>query len=336
VTSSISSLETEVQAKPRTASWSKPVAALLAIVFLVIVGVEIGARLFLARVNKVEEREIAEYRAAVAMRPAGGRKSVLFIGNSLLGLGVDFPVVRESLASGWDARRLYIDSAGYWDFYYALRRLHAEGARYDAVVVFLTPRFMINRAVRGDHFAYRLMRLSDIFSVTHNVALHRTAAANMAFANVSAFYGLRADYRKVLLGHLLPEMPSLAKLAAKATHRPLRDDEIYQGAVYRLRDYRELADRIHTRIYVVMPPQPTAEGRAVVKRAGAEEGITVVGLPQESMTDADFADGFHLNLQGARKFTAALIPELHRMLDAPGRTPGGDAPGQQRGQRGPR
>jgi hypothetical protein len=316
--SSISSSETEVLAKPLSASSTRSIALLLAIVSVFLIGIEVGTRRFIVRMSRVESREDAEYREAVAMRPAGGRGAVLFAGNSLMGVGLDFDRVRAGLASTWDARRLYVDSTAYFDLYYGLRRLYAEGARFNAVVVFLPPQYLIANAVRGDYFAYRLMRLSDVFSVARNIGFERTATANLAFANISAFYGLRAEFRKVLLGRLMPDMPALMSLATRKPGAPVLPDEVtYRRALPRLQGYRELAGRQHLRIFLVLPPQPAPTGMAAVQRAGAAAGVTVLRVPQETTTPADFLDGFHLNPEGKQKFTAALLPELRRVLDSP-------------------
>jgi hypothetical protein len=195
-----------------------------------------------------------------------------------------------------------------------MRRLYADGARYDAFAIFLTPRQLIGTGVRGDSFGYRLMLASDIGRVARDAGLDRTAASSMLFANFSAFYGLRAELRKVLLGRLFPELPALMIRITNSRGGPLTNQEIYRGAGERLRAYQELAAAQHSRIILVLPPQVEPEGVTSTNLAAREAGITVVSVPQSLTGPSDFRDGFHLNAGGARKYTDGLIPALARAL----------------------
>lgn len=252
---------------------------LLALIVVFLAAVEIFTRQRIVRMSKIEAREQREYDAAVAARPSAGRQSVLLLGNSLMGEGVRFDDVRAAFEPGMDAYRLYIENTGYYDFYYGMRRLYAEGARFNAIVVFLTPRQLIGSTVRGDYFAYRLMLASDIAGVARDAGLGRTDASDMLFANFSAFYGLRAEIRNVLLGRLLPDLPALMALSTANRVGPLTDQEIYGGATVRLRSFRELADARNLRIVLALPPQVEPEGVGVTELAASQAGIAVVAAP---------------------------------------------------------
>jgi hypothetical protein len=287
---------------------------LLALIAIFLVSVEIFSRYGVVWMSKVESREEREYAIAVGARPANGRKTILLMGNSLMGDGVRFEEVQAALAPAWDVRRLYVDDTAYRDFYYGVRRLYAGGARYSVVAVFLTPRQLIAPGVRGDYFAYRLMLTSDVLKVARDTGMHRTNASNMFFASVSAFYGLRAEIRKVLLGRLLPGLPALMRLLTSNRVAPLADAQIYRGALANLRAYSKLAASQNSRIILVLPPQVEPEGVAMTKLAAWQAGITVVSVSPDVTGPSDFRDGFHLNAAGARKYTAALIPAIAKAL----------------------
>ena len=312
--SSTSSFESAARSSRDSRTPARAIVLLLALIAIFLVSVEIFSRYGVTRLSKIESREEREYAVAVGAKPANGRRTLLLMGNSLMGDGVRFEEVRDALAPAWDVRRLYVDDTAYWDFYYAIRRLYAEGARYSVVAVFLTPRQLSLPGVRGDYFAYRLMLTSDIFRVARDTRLHRTEASNMFFASVSAFYGLRAEIRKVLLGRLMPGLPALMRLLTSNRAAPLADEQIYRGALVNLRAYSKLAASQNSRIILVLPPQTELEGVAMTKLAALQAGITVVSVSPDVTGPSDFRDGFHLNAVGAGKYTAALIPAIAKAL----------------------
>ncbi len=315
---SISNSERPRPAAADAAVPMKAIVTLLALCASFLGALEIGSRYALPRMSKVIRRETLEYRGAMAMRTGEGERNLLVLGNSLMGVGVEFDVLRASLASDWQVRRLYLDNTSYYDFYFGLRRLYAEGASFDAVAVVLTPRQLLSRHVRGDYFGYRLMRPFDVSSVARNTGLHRTPASNLFFARFSAFYGFRSEIRNEILGRLMPDLTPLMHLITRIKPQPLTDEEVYRVGLARLEAYRQLATEHGAQFILVLPPQIQPEGVEATKRAAAAARVAVVAVPQELTGPADYSDGFHLNPGGARKYTLALIPALKRALDSNG------------------
>lgn len=312
--SSISSSEERISAAHELGTGTKASAALLVLAVLFLAAVELWTRQVAVWTSRIEQREEREYREAVAMRPAAGRRSLLVMGNSLLNLGVEFETLQSGLAPEWDARRLVVEDTGYLDWYYGMRRLAAQGARYDVLAVCLTPRQLLSTGVRGEYFAYRLMQPRDIFGVARDAGLDRTTASSMFFASISAFYGLRSEIRKVLIGRLMPDLPALMSLITARRGSPLSNEEIYRRAVPRLQAYRVVAAAQNAVFVVIVPPTQEAEGSAALVQAAADAGVPVVTVPRDLTGPADFSDGFHLNTTGAKKYTAALIPEISKVL----------------------
>ena len=185
-------------------------AALLLVVLLCFLAlVEIGTRLLVRRISRVEGRAGAEYEAAIAPAPASGKPVVLLLGNSLLDAALDFPRLRNEAAERWDVRRFVVENTSYYDWHYGIRRLFAGGARPQVVMLMLNGGQLASSGSRGEYSAYTLVSRDDIFHFAEDLNLHPTNAANVVFANLSMFYGLRSEIRKVLIGKVLPDLPSL-------------------------------------------------------------------------------------------------------------------------------
>jgi len=283
---------------------------------IVLAGLEAICRFGIPRISKIEGRVAAEYRAACALEggPSGPTR-LLVLGNSLLESGVHFPTMQRTLAPAIDARRFVVLSTSYYDWYFGLRRLFAQGARPDTVVLVLNPRQLVNTSVRGEYFAYHLMRGADVVAVARTLRLSNTEASNLAFANHSALFGVGSELRKVLAGRLIPGLPRLTALMTRSDLPPLRRSAVIAECVTRLRALRAEAGQHGARVVVVVPPTPDGIGEAgypAVQEAGALAGVTVlVPLAPETLSAEHYsADGFHLNAHGAELFTARLAQAL--------------------------
>jgi hypothetical protein len=289
------------------------VAALLTIV-------EIGTRLLIPRISRVEARTSAEYDSAVSPAPAG-RAVVLFVGNSLLLEGVQFDRVRQSFAPQIIARRLVVESTGYHDWHYGLRRLFADDARPEAVVVMLDPTQWAADASRGEYTAYRLTLHRDILRFCGDLKLHPTNASNMIVANISMFYGLRSEIRKQVLRAVMPDVPVLtARLAQRSFTPPaLPPDQLGSLLRYRISVLRDECARNGSRLIVALPPWSNFYDSLVfVKSAATAVGVaTLLPFSSSDYVLSDFApDQYHLNGQGATKFTSELIDGVREQLRA--------------------
>jgi len=117
------------------ASGKRRVVALLVMIVAWLLAMEAFAVYGVPRLSRTEQRVKDEYHAALALRES--TPTVLFVGNSLLLANVDLSVVGPALQPRWQSRRLAVESTSYADWYFGLRRLFAEGARPDTVVLML-------------------------------------------------------------------------------------------------------------------------------------------------------------------------------------------------------
>ncbi|MCX6595510.1 MAG: hypothetical protein NTV70_03990 [Acidobacteria bacterium] len=304
------------------------IAGALVVAALFLGAVEVSSRVGLRRISKIYARIADEYRGAVTLRPGPvalqpgpvvTQRRVLFVGNSLLNFALKFEQVKPALEPGWDARRLMIEQTSFYDWYYGLRRLFAEGSRPEVVVLTLTPRQVVNDETRGDRFAYEQMLMSDLPEVAQVLHLHPTNTAGMAFAHLSSFYGNRSELRKVLLGRLMPGLPALTQRMTLPPVAPLSDAAVVERGGERLRMIREMTDAHGARLILVVPPTLNKQdGAQALVRAGKAAGVTVlVPVASGSLPPEMFWDGYHLGSEGAQVFTSSLIPLVQATIAAP-------------------
>lgn len=278
---------------------------------------EIGVRLLIPRMSRVEARTIREYQAA--LRPANPSKTlVLCVGNSLMNAGVQFDQLQQGLGSAIEVRRFLVEQTGSWDWFYGIRRLFSDGAKPAVVVLMIGPHDLIAPGIRGDYFAYRLMCTKDIFDVADKLKLHPTVAANMLAANLSAFYGLRSEIRKVFLGRLMPDLPVLTHKLTTTKGPVITSTELANIGSERLKKLDSIAVENHARFIFVLIPGPHAvlEVATPLQTAAAATGIPVVlACHSGQILPADYSDGHHMNAQGATKYTDSLIPILSNLLN---------------------
>jgi hypothetical protein len=290
-------------------------ALLLVLLLVILCGVEVGVRYFIGPSSRIERRTEKEYQAARSVRRDSRQKQLLVVGNSLLLMDVDFDSLREALSPAWQVRRLVVEQTDYFDWLYGLRALFARGAMPDAVALMLTRRQLLSSEFRGDYSAYRMLRPVDVVPLARDLKLHPTTAFSYLLSTVSAFYGMRGELRKVLLARLMPDVYDLTRLFIVPSPPWSPGSDTYPIALARLTRLRSLTDSYGARLLLVIPPSPGREtGDDPVREAATAANVAWIEVP-ESYTDADFSDGFHMNEQGASRYTSSLVSPLARALD---------------------
>lgn len=281
---------------------------------------EFSAAYLFPRISRVQSRINAEQRDVLALRSGSGVPTVLFVGNSLFEKGIDIQQMGSEL-TGFNVKRYVISDTSYDDWFFGLRRLFAEGVRPQTVVVGLSaPQLTVNR-IEGDLSANMLIRASDLPVVGRELALSNTALSNLYFAHFSAFYGTRTQFRKWLLGKVLPDIDLLGAAIRPPTRTLPNAATVEVRATERLRAMNELCQKNGSRLILVVPPAPDHGADAIVaavEEAGRKTGVSVlVPVRPGVMPPEMFSDGFHLNSSGATQFTSILAAELkHSIPDA--------------------
>jgi len=282
------------------------------IVALLSMVLEATCRLAVPRLSRIEHRVVEERNAILAAgRPPVSGLQVIVLGNSLLEAGIHFDEARRLLSPDINPRRWVVHDTGYLDWYYGLRRLLAEGSRPDVVILVLTPSQMAVWGIRGSYFGYRMMRMADLFSVARDVGLSNTETSNLAFANLSAFFGLGAEVRKWFLSRVFQDLPELTKLMTAARSTRLVEQPFDSVCLQRLVALRQLTAQYGASFVLVIPPNGTEAECAAVQRAGSFAGVSVlVPVPSKSLPSDYYSDGFHLNDRGAKVFTRSFVEAI--------------------------
>src|SRR5260370_39292658 len=93
---------------------------LLALIAILLAGLEVFARVIVERHSKVQRMVNEEYQAAIHIRKTPGAKTkhILILGNSLVGHGIDFEALQRTLPPDWTVNRFWIYNTYYTDWYF--------------------------------------------------------------------------------------------------------------------------------------------------------------------------------------------------------------------------
>jgi hypothetical protein len=294
--------------------------SLLLALALVYVGLELACRRAVVPASRILRGNIAEWQAASNLRhllpPA---HTALVVGNSLLDAGVDFPQLQSEVAlanPGWHMQRLMIEGTYYFDWYYGLRRLLADGARPDMIILVLSPEQLISSNYRDSLFAPMMLQAADLLSLSRAADIRPTEASGLLLGHYSWCYGFRAEWRKNLLRRVIPGMGDLARLFIPNV--PSNSLATPAGARLesRLEALRKLTAEARIQLVIVLPPLVNArpleaESVQAMRRAGIPVLLPVVS---GSFGPEMFDDGFHLAPEGKRRFTQKLLPAVIEVL----------------------
>lgn len=314
-----STSSSDAAAAPARSKTSRAIVLLLAALVALCVFLEAGTRLFVSDMSNTLSRIRNESLRAKAVGADKHSEELLIVGNSLLIAGVDVAALNEPLQPKWHGVRFGMEQTTYYDWYYGLQRLAADGARPKAIVVCLEPRHLVGTSVRTELFAHYLMRLSDTLSVSRALDLSPSGTADLVFAHLSKFWALRKEIRKNLLMILMPELPKLTRMMTRGGGSPPTSaEELLTTGRSRLEGLREVTDAAGARLIVVMMPPVSTEQTAALRQIGSETGVAIVApLTHQELQPGDYdLDQYHLSEQGRARFTQALAKDLLGILQS--------------------
>jgi hypothetical protein len=277
--------------------------------------VELAGSVGVPRLSRIQRRIASTYKSTVALQPhdAKGRPTLVVLGNSLPLFAIDIGALQQRFPSRFAVSGYFVEQTGSLDWYYGLRRLFAEGSRPRVMVLSLDTNSLFETRIRDEYFAYFMLRTRDFPDLAKRLAMRPTPASNLLFANLSAWFGTKADMRKFALLHTLPNLDELAKLIAPGG--PKRPEPAVLGP--RIEERLSMLDRVcdeyGTLLVVVIPPtQDLADPYALNQAAGRAAHVPVlVPSPPGELPASDYLeDGFHMNSRGAMQFTQALADQL--------------------------
>jgi len=279
-------------------------------------GLETASRVVFSRVSRIRGRVERDLQAARALRPigAGGKPTLLLVGNSLLLHGVDRAPFQRRLAPALDATVFPIENTQYEDWYFGLKTLLSGGSRPSVVAAAFTPRQLLSPMTDGEHFARLLMSPGDLLAVQRASGLDNTAASAYFFAHLSDWLGFRAQIRSWLFFQLFPGLEKAAALFPGGRPPLPRSSDMVAEVLPRVRALDLLCRFYGAKFVLIVPPTTTESAGAVeLRTAAVAEGLSVlIPMRSDELLADDFTDGFHLNRRGAERFTPRVADVLIR------------------------
>lgn len=297
--------------KTRHRSYLRPIAGTLALVVLLLAGLEGGTRLVFRRLSHIESRTHSDYVAALATRAGGAAHPTdLLLGNSLLLEGIDYAGLRRAMEPNATPVRFVVESTTYLDWYYGIRRLLSGGAHPDRIVLCLSLSQLMTSKLRGEYSAFYLIQTADLVSAGRDGGLDLTGTSGLFFGRFSMFYAARNNFRNFALS--MVDAPYERTLHGLTTTTPaqISDAQVLKRATPRLNTLRAICSQYGVDFAFLLPPG-FGSGAEGLMEAGRRTSTTVLApVPLNSWPADLYADGFHLNSKGAAEFTRLLAGVL--------------------------
>jgi hypothetical protein len=289
---------------------------LIALLAMLIVVVELGARYLYPKFSRIERRIASDKKEVKSLGDQSRNTipTVLLIGNSLLLHALDYQKIQNDLTPNARPVRYVIENTEYLDWYYGLRRLFAEGVRPSNVVLCLNLAQTLGHGVL-DESAWHLFGTRDLLAVSRDAGMDTTQTSSLVFAHWSAFYAGRAGIRNYILNVTDPSYA--AELHRLARHPPLLppEEEMLAQSRERLRALDQLCRQNGSKFILLIPPA-FGNRNDLLLRAGALEHVDVDAPVASGSLGPEFFrdDRFHLNEKGAKVFTDAIVRDLRARL----------------------
>jgi hypothetical protein len=281
----------------------------------ILVTLELGTRIGFRLLSKIESRTMMEARAARLVQPfEDGKPSMLLVGNSLMLEDVDYPALKRQLAARASVSRFVIEQTYYYDWYFGIRRLFAEGARPKEIVLGIQPSVIPMNQIRGDYSAYYLISGHDLFDAARAMRYDLTQTSSLVFAHFSLFYAGRNNLRNFILNKVDPKYGELLHALVTTGAPVLMSAEAARISTERLSAINRLCQSHGTRFLYFVPPALGDGGESVIADI-RNSGIAVLEpFKMNELSSSYFRDGFHLNEHGASVLTPKLAKELDSQL----------------------
>jgi lysophospholipase L1-like esterase len=297
---------------------------LLGVCAVLIVAFEVFSNDLLKHNSETYSRISQQYAEALRVRPAGPGEPtpVLMVGNSLLLYGVDVRRLQELTNGQVRVYPVFLEATGYYDWFYALRRLFREGARPPVVVLGVGVNGFVADSVRQEYAPLMLFNLEDALDVASDLKMDRTATSNLLLAHASVFWDTRGVLRTQILLHAIPGYRDLILLLKPQPGiAPGSEFEVVANA--RLERLRDLCQSYGARLIFLVPPTP-GSAQAVRRMTLVAQNAhvqTLVPIDPDVLSAKYYqSDDLHLNSAGAAIFTSALATFLPQTVDPKGIT----------------
>ena len=281
--------------------------------------IEAISRVSFDSTSKVQRREAGERHSLLAVNDAGSSNDphVALLGNSLMLEGIDLSILDARLEPNYLPISYFVLGTNYYDWYFGLKRLFAEGMRPRYVVLGLSPYQLATSDLRGEMSARYLIQQSDLLETVRKTHMDATQASGLVLAHYSEFYSTRDTTRGFIMSRLLPKVGELLHERFSVYRDPEIPKSVLEPlAAKRLSETAELC-RGYGATFVLVVPPTYQKGAETIVEAGKERGVSVLVPVKDNEFDSTFyqPDGFHLNKKGSEIFTQRLSEELAAQLE---------------------
>lgn len=284
---------------------------------------EVFAGFVLDRTGATQQRINSQLPVVVSLRQGGMKPSILIVGNSLMAEGINTHLLNADLQTKYKVAPFFIEATSYYDWYYGLRRLFAQGARPDVVVVSLPAAAFLETQVRPDYFSATLLDRRDILRVARDVHYSRTEMTTLFAGTISRFWGHRGVIRTRALSTIFPDANQLALGLGRLPRPNLTDaqidDQLQKVATSRVIALGKLCAEYNAQLVVLFPP--VSNGNDHLKTfsdiAAQADARVVVPIPSRTLSPSDYRDGLHLRPELVDTFTDATAHSLEGILRTP-------------------
>jgi len=270
------------------------------------------------RVSNVQRRQLSQRHTLLGIRDVSStnNRHVAVLGNSLMLDGVDVSLLEEKLGAEPIPVPYFVLGTEYYDWFYGLKRLFAEGMRPRFVLLGLSPNQFASPRSKGDYSAEYLFQGSDLLEIARRTHMDATTATGFFLSKASKFYSTREITRSFVLVQVFPSVSQLFQTKLANAHPPeIPETTLRDLAAERLSAVNELCRKNGSQFVLVVPPT-YQKGADTIEAVGRELGIPVLIPVADGVLDTSFyqTDGFHLNEKGAQFFTTELAAGLEQKL----------------------
>lgn len=284
---------------------------LWAALLVVLLGLEVAARVFEERLSKdVSHLRSLPAQAARLREATGGQYKVLIVGNSLAREGLD----QQQLQRGLEARlgrpvvlaAMHPDGSRVEEWRYGFRRyFDAAGSRPDLLLLCTGRAHLLDGLRDLDTVAAFHVSWRDLPDLVREQELGVDALCQAAAARVSRLFAHRRRVQPLLFYHGMPRYEPTVNLIQASAQKAARAG----GANETVRTLSALLQTCRaagTRVAVLTVPLPDPYVLPdVVKTALHAEGVACFDSPPRLPAER-FPDGYHLDREGAVTWTRAL------------------------------
>jgi hypothetical protein len=283
---------------------------------------EVLSGLLLDRSSMTQQRIDVQMPAVLSLRHGNRTKtSILLVGNSVLVYAINPRLLKTDLGINCEIAPLFIEATSYYDWYYGLRRIFAEGAQPDVVIVGLPATTFLETQVRSDYFSATLLNRRDVLRLSRDLHYSWTEMTSLFVGTLSSFWGHRGVIRARVLSIFFPD----SKLRGLARDRPPKstmtdaqiDKELRNVASYRLVALAALCADHKAQLAILLPPVASGNDhfKTFFEIASAAGAKVLLPISSETLRPRDFPDGGHLGSNLVDNFTHSTVLAIRGLLE---------------------